>query len=170
MTWTTDASCSCRKEVSWVLRVTMVRERRRRKRKTNVLTAQYGDVARTQAKSRDDGHPDGPESPLGGRGQWSTCSSTPARLIGSVLCGCRMDRSQKLSPCDAISFQGDRLVWLLIDPLGTVDDGADLITGTQLGSCRSLHLPHPSSPPTLQLAPIFTSLAPTCSHASSWWP
>jgi len=111
-----------------VSRVTMARERRRRKRKTSVLTVRYGDVATTQAKSHDNGHPDdGPECPLGprGRGQWSTCSLTPSRPIGSALRGCRMDRSQKLSPYDVISFQGDRLVWLLIDPLGTVDDGAD---------------------------------------------
>lgn len=150
MTWLTDASCSCRKGVSWVSRVTMVHERRRRTRKTNVLTAQYGDVAATQAKSRGDGHPDGLESPLIRRGQWSTCSSMPSRPMGSALCGCRMDRSRKLSPCDAISFQGDRLVWLSIDPLGTVDDGADLITGPSGNTfCRSLHLPHPNSPSNL---------------------
>jgi hypothetical protein len=126
----------------------MGRERRRRKRKTSVLTARCGDVATTQAKGHDDGHPDGLECPLG-RGQWSTCSSTPSRLIGSALCGCRMGRSRKLSPCDAISFQGGRLVWLLIDPLGlSMMERIDLITGP----CRSLHLPHPSSRSNLATA------------------
>src|SRR6266403_2090862 len=118
MMWSTDAFCSSRKEGGWVPRVTAARERRRRTRKTSVLTAQHGAVmvgslvtsrhgvtVATHAKSRDDGHgPDGPESPLGGRGQWSTCSLTPSHLIGSALHGCRMGRSRKLSPCDAISF------------------------------------------------------------------
>lgn len=150
MTWPTDASCSCRKEVSWVSRVTMAHEQRKRKRKISVLT-RYEDVV---AKSHDDGHPDGPESPLGGHGQWSTCSSTPSRLIGYALRGCRMGRLRKLSPCDAIGFQGYRFVWLLIDPLGTVDDGADLITGPNGTSpCRFLLLPHPSQSPRFKKFP-----------------
>jgi hypothetical protein len=134
--WPTDASSSCRKGVSWVSRVTVARERRRRKRKTSALTDRYGDVATTQAKSH----------PLGGRGQWSTCSSTRSRLIGSALRGYRMGRSRKPSPCDGISFQGDRLVWLVIDPLGTRRwSGFDLITGPSLSPSSEFRIRSPSN-------------------------
>jgi hypothetical protein len=74
--------------------VIVAHEQKRRARKTSVLAARY-----------EGGHDhDGPESPLGGCGQWSTCSSTPSHPIGSVLRGCRMGHSQKLNHCDAISF------------------------------------------------------------------
>ena len=141
--WMTDAFCSCRKEVSLVprrQRATVTLGRRRRTQKTSVLadrheavmvsllaTSWRGVTLASQTKYQNDDLPDGPESPLGGRGRWSACSSTPSHLIDSALRVCRMGRLRKLSPCGAISFLGDRLVWP-IDPLGAVDDGADLIT------------------------------------------
>lgn len=79
-----------------------------------LVTSWHGVSLDIQTKNQDDGHPD---DPLGGRGRWSTCSSTPSHQIGSALHGCRMGRSRKQSPCGAISFQSDRLVWP-IDPLG----------------------------------------------------
>jgi hypothetical protein len=173
--WTTDAFCSCRKEVSWAprrRRATVTRGRRRRTRKTSVLTARHGAVMvsllatswhgvtlASQTKNPNDDHPDGPESPLGGRGRWSACSSTPFHLIGSALRGCRMDRLRKPSPCGAISFLSDRLV-RPIDPLGAVDDGADLITGPS--SFLTPSLPHRSQSLRIDSFPlnalIFTSI------------
>ena len=161
MTWTTDAFCSGRKEVSWTprhRRATVTRGRRRRTRKTNVLTARHGAVKvsllatswhgvtlGSQTKNQNNDHPDGPESPLGGRGRWSTCSSMPSHLIGSALRGSRMGRLRKPIPCGAISFWSDRLVWP-IDPLGAVDDGADLITDP------SSFLTHTVPPPSVSIA------------------